>query len=42
MTKRKAIVSLRGGNLEVEWSRDDNHLYMTGPATEVFQGEITL
>ena len=39
-TKRKAEVQLLGGNLEIEWSEKDNHVYMTGPATTVFEGTI--
>ncbi len=39
-TKRKAIVSLPGGDLEIEWYEDDNHVYMTGEAVTVFTGEI--
>jgi diaminopimelate epimerase len=35
---RKILAHLPGGDLTLEW-KDDNHLYMTGPATEVFQGE---
>lgn len=38
-TERNAIVHLPGGDLEVDW-RDDGHIYMTGPAVEVFRGEI--
>jgi diaminopimelate epimerase len=38
-TERKVTVTLLGGELEVEWSRD-NHVYMTGPAEEVFEGRI--
>jgi diaminopimelate epimerase len=34
---RKAVIHLRGGDLHIEWG-DDNHVYMTGPAVEVFQG----
>ncbi len=34
---RKATVELRGGKLEIEWAKD-NHVYMTGPAVEVFTG----
>lgn len=34
---KKATVSLRGGDLEIEWG-EDGHIYMTGPATEVFTG----
>lgn len=35
---RKVEISLPGGKLFVEWG-EDNHVYMTGPAEEVFQGE---
>jgi len=35
---RKAEVSLRGGKLTIEWSEKDNHIYMTGPATFVYDG----
>lgn len=38
-TGRVLLVHLPGGDLEVEWSETDNHVYMTGPATEVFTGE---
>ncbi len=38
-TARKVIVELLGGELELEWSAADNHVYMTGPAAEVFRGE---
>jgi diaminopimelate epimerase len=37
-TDRTVIVHLLGGDLEVEWA-EDNHVYMTGPAVEVFRGE---
>jgi len=37
-TERQATVHLPGGALDVEW-RADNHVVMTGPATEVFEGE---
>jgi diaminopimelate epimerase len=30
---------LPGGDLRLEWSESDNHVYMTGPAVEVFSGE---
>ena len=30
---------LPGGDLALEWDRDLNHVFMTGPATEVFSGE---
>ncbi len=37
--ERKALVHLPGGDLEVEW-RNDGRIYMTGPAVEVFRGEL--
>ncbi len=40
-TGRKVTVRLAGGDLLIEWA-DDNHVYMTGPATEVFEGEYFL
>ncbi|MEL7069912.1 MAG: diaminopimelate epimerase [Cyanobacteria bacterium J06581_3] len=36
---RKATVALPGGNLEIEWA-DNNRVYMTGPATLVFSGDV--
>ena len=36
-TKRQATLQLAGGDLFIEWA-DDNHVYMTGPAQEVFRG----
>ncbi|GBG56189.1 diaminopimelate epimerase [Sporomusaceae bacterium FL31] len=36
---RKATIELDGGELIVEWNKADNHVYMSGPATEVFRGE---
>jgi diaminopimelate epimerase len=38
-TARKVTVHLTGGELQLEWSERDNHVYMTGPAAEVFSGE---
>ena len=38
-TDRKIVVHLLGGDLELLWSEVDNHVYMTGPAVEVFTGE---
>jgi diaminopimelate epimerase len=37
-TGRKLLAHLPGGDLELHWREDDNHLIMTGPATEVFSG----
>lgn len=41
-TERKVTLELLGGNLEIEWSEADNHVYMTGPAVTVFEGELML
>jgi len=38
--ERSAEVELDGGRLQIAWS-DNNHIYMTGPAEFVFDGEIT-
>lgn len=40
--KRQAIVRLPGGELYIEWNQEDNHVYMIGPAVEVFHGTIEL
>lgn len=37
---RKATISLKGGNLFIEWNETDNHVYMTGPAEEVYSGLV--
>lgn len=35
-------VQLLGGNLQIFWDRQENLVYMTGPASTVFDGEIDL
>ena len=40
LTENKVLVHLRGGDLTIEYDEKTNHIFMTGPATEVFQGEI--
>jgi diaminopimelate epimerase len=35
---RQSLAHLPGGDLELNWSEQDNCVYMTGPATEVFAG----
>jgi len=40
LTDRKATVSLKGGDLLIEWNEENNHVYMTGPAQEVFKGKV--
>ena len=39
LTKRRVNVELLGGNLNIELG-EDNHVYMTGPAVTVFEGEL--
>ena len=39
---RKNKIVMDGGTLCIEWRETDNHVYMTGPATIVFDGEIDL
>ncbi|CAK9206120.1 unnamed protein product [Sphagnum jensenii] len=41
-SERNCVVELPGGPLEIEWSENDNHIYMTGPARRVFHGIATL
>lgn len=40
LCEREVTVSLPGGDLEIEWDPAGNHVFMTGPAVEVFTGEI--
>jgi len=37
---RRTTVELLGGELEIEWNAFDNHVYLTGGATTVFEGTI--
>lgn len=37
---RKTKVELLGGELTIEWKEADNHVYLTGGATIVFEGEV--
>ena len=39
---RSCTVELPGGCLQINWSAADNRVYMTGPATKVFQGQYPL
>lgn len=38
--ERQITIHLLGGNLEIEWNAENNHVYMTGEAVSVFEGEI--
>ena len=39
-TERNVTVELLGGKLDIEWNKEDNHVYMTGPAKTVFEGQL--
>ena len=39
---RVSQIVMDGGTLDIEWRESDNHVYMTGPAEFVFDGEIEL
>jgi diaminopimelate epimerase len=40
LSERSATVSLKGGDLFIEWNEADNHVYMTGPAEQVYTGTV--
>ena len=40
LSEREATVHLLGGDLLIRWDEDNGHIYMTGPATTVFEGEL--
>ncbi|MBR4808368.1 MAG: diaminopimelate epimerase, partial [Lachnospiraceae bacterium] len=40
LTDREVDIKLLGGTLHIEWDEKTDHVYMTGPATTVFSGEI--
>lgn len=40
-TKDEIVLHLLGGDLKVRWNREQNKIYMTGPAKVVFDGEIS-
>lgn len=42
LTDRAAWISLKGGDLYIEWNEEDNHVYMTGPAEVVFTGSVAI
>jgi len=42
LLSRKATVHLRGGELQVHWNPEDNHVFIEGPTVEVFSGETKI
>lgn len=41
-TEDQVTVHLLGGDLKIQWDREEDLVYMTGPAAIVFEGEIQL
>lgn len=41
-TEDEVLIHLRGGDLKIYWDKEKNTVFMTGPATVVFDGEIEL
>ena len=41
-TEEEVLVKLRGGDLKIHWDKKKNTVFMTGPATVVFDGEINI
>lgn len=39
---RRSHIIMDGGTLDIHWNEADGHVYLTGPATIVFEGEIRL
>ena len=39
LSERKTVLELNGGNLDIEWDESTGHVFMTGPAEFVFDGE---
>jgi len=39
---RTSEIVMDGGTLHIEWRESDNHVYMTGPAEFVFDGEVEM
>ncbi len=42
LASRHSSIIMDGGTLDIRWAVDDGHIYMTGPAAFVFEGEIAL
>lgn len=40
LVEDEVTVKLLGGDLNIRWNKEDNHIYMTGPATTVFEGKL--
>ncbi len=40
LTDDKVTVKVLGGEIQIEWDREQNLVFMTGPAVTVFEGEV--
>ena len=40
LTDNQVTVKVLGGEIDIEWDREENVVYMTGPAVTVFEGEV--
>ncbi len=41
-TQAGALIHLDGGDLDVLWDKKNNHIFKTGPATQVFEGRVII
>ena len=42
LTQEEVTVKLLGGELRIRWDREEDLVYMTGPAETVFEGEMEI
>ena len=42
LTENEVTIHVTGGDIVVKWDRDNNHIYMTGPAETVFEGTVNI
>ena len=42
LCEREAVVTLNGGDLHIRWHEMNDHIYMTGPASFVFDGSVSV
>lgn len=40
LTENEITVEVLGGKIQIEWNREENLIYMTGPAETIFDGEV--
>ena len=42
LTDEEVTVKILGGELQIQWDRTENLVYMTGPAATVFEGQVEI